>query len=125
MPNYNALGNPHLGAGPGRPKGKRKLRDTNDLVDQLGELKYDAVIENVMMAREPNCPYAVRYKINETFIKYISPQLRHVDHSGTIEHNNLNISWDITTQKAAAIEHTVDLIVDETVAEPVPSDSDD
>ena len=107
------------GPGPGRALGSNKNRvlKTDDLIDLLNNKDYDPVIAQIDLARDPKCPHSTRHKINSDFMKLLYPALKSVEHSGTVQHNTLNISWDVTAQKTVSVEPTVDVIASDTDSE--------
>lgn len=123
MAGYGSPGNPNMLPGPGRPKGlKNSKTGTRELITLMGELNHDAVVDQIAMIREPNCPYSIRYKVNADFIKLIYPQVKAVEHSGSIEHRSLNVNMTVQEPTPISVIESVDESVTTDV---ITNDSDD
>lgn len=82
----------------GRPKGvknKFKPMSAEDLLECFAKHDFNPVIDNIMMAKDPDCPYMVRARINELFINKLYPTLKATEHSGSVESKSLSIQWNV------------------------------
>lgn len=109
-------GNPNLGPGPGRPKGLKTKRvwNTETLINSINGQDYEPVREQIALYRDPTTPASIKFKINETFLKLIYPAVKAVEHSGTIEHNSLQIQMTVqeaSTYAALNVDASVDTSV--------------
>lgn len=106
-----------VGAGPGRPRGSKNranLATHADLLACLDELNFDPIREMVALYHDSETHNRVKYEICKEIVAYVYPKRKSVDTSIAIEHNNLNISWNIDPPSS-----TVSIPSDMTVAQTV------
>lgn len=100
-----------VGAGPGRKRGghnKARLPSHTDFIACLDELNFDPVKELVALFHAEDTHHRVKYEICKELMAYgYIKRKAPVEVTGQIDHNNLNISWNIDTPAAVTVSDTV------------------
>lgn len=117
-----------VGAGPGRPRGSKSrsnLTTHSDLIALLDELNFDPIRELVALYHDKDTHNRVKYEICKEIVQYTYVKRKApVEHTGEIQHNNLNISWNID-QPSSTVSIPSDMTVAQTVIPHEPSQISD